>query len=104
MWLKVKNIRVNVAIGIHEWEKVIKRLVLVEANIKIVGNPLDYDDVVHKIKSACSKKRFDYIEDLAKHIKSDLKTEFCLDDKDLGIKITKPNFMHPIFHHAKVEC
>ena len=74
----IKNLILNMFIGIHNFEK--KKKQRVRFNIEIVTNPyikpsnkdlstiLNYEDLINKIKLLVKKHHHDLIEDLAENI------------------------------------
>ena len=74
----IKNLVLNIFIGIHNFEK--KKKQRVRFNIEVVTNPnikpnnkdlttiLNYEDLINKIKLLVKKKHHDLIEDLAENI------------------------------------
>ena len=74
----IKNLVLNILIGIHNFEK--KKKQRVRFNIEVVTNPyikpsnkdlstiLNYEDLINKIKLLVKKQHHDLIEDLAENI------------------------------------
>ena len=74
----IKNLILNIFIGIHNFEK--KKKQRVRFNIEVVTNPnikpdnkdlstiLNYEDLINKIKILVKKKHHELIEDLAENI------------------------------------
>ena len=74
----IKNLVLNIFIGIHNFEK--KKKQRVRFNIEVVTNPnikpsnkdlstiLNYEDLINKIKLLVKKKHHELIEDLAENI------------------------------------
>ena len=74
----IKNLILNIFIGIHNFEK--KKKQRVRFNIEVVTNPnikpsnkdlstiLNYEDLINKIKLLVKKQHHDLIEDLAEDI------------------------------------
>ena len=74
----IKNLILNMFIGIHNFEK--KKTQRVRFNIEVVTNPyikpnnkdlstiLNYEDVINKIQILVKKRHHDLIEDLAENI------------------------------------
>ena len=74
----IKNLILNMFIGIHNFEK--KKKQRVRFNIEVVTDPyikpsnkdlstiLNYEDLINKIKSLVKKHHHDLIEDLAENI------------------------------------
>ena len=74
----IKNLILNMFIGIHNFEK--KKKQRVRFNIEVVTNPyikpsnkdlstiLNYEDLINKIKLLVKKRHHDLIEDLAENI------------------------------------
>ena len=74
----IKNLVLNIFIGIHNFEK--KKKQRVRFNIEVVTNPnikpnnkdlttiLDYEDLINKIKLLVKKQHHELIEDLAENI------------------------------------
>ena len=74
----IKNLILNVFIGIHSFEK--KRKQRVRFNIEVVTNPyikpsnkdlstiLNYEDLINKIKLLVKKQHYELIEDLAENM------------------------------------
>ena len=74
----IKNLVLNIFIGIHNFEK--KKKQRVRFNIEVVTNPhikpsnkdlstiLNYEDLINKIKLLVKKQHHDLIEDLAENI------------------------------------
>ena len=74
----IKNLVLNIFIGIHNFEK--KKKQRVRFNIEVVTNPnvkpnnkdlttiLNYEDLINKIKLLVKNKHHDLIEDLAENI------------------------------------
>ena len=74
----IKNLILNIFIGIHGFEK--KKKQRVRFNIEVITNPnvkpnnrdlstiLNYEDVVNKIKLLVKKQHHELIEDLAENI------------------------------------
>jgi len=74
----IKNLILNIFIGIHNFEK--KKKQRVRFNIEVVTNPnikpnnkdlstiLNYEDLVNKIKLLVKKQHHELIEDLAENI------------------------------------
>ena len=93
----IKNLILNVFIGIHNFEK--KRKQRVRFNIEVVTNPyikpsnkdlstiLNYEDLINKIKLLVKKQHHELIEDLAENIfKIIFKNRLA---KKMNIKIEK---------------
>ena len=74
----IKNLVLNIFIGIHDFEK--KKKQRVRFNIEVVTNPnikpnnkdlttiLNYEDLINKIKLLVKKQHHELIEDLAENI------------------------------------
>ena len=74
----IKNLILNVFIGIHNFEK--KKKQRVRFNIEVVTNPyikpsnkdlstiLNYEDLINKIKLLIKKQHYELIEDLAENM------------------------------------
>ena len=74
----IKNLILNIFIGIHNFEK--KKKQRVRFNIEVITNPhikpsnkdlstiLNYEDLINKIKLLVKKQHHDLIEDLAENI------------------------------------
>ena len=74
----IKNLILNVFIGIHNFEK--KKKQRVRFNIEVVTNPyikpsnkdlstiLNYEDLINKIKLLVKKQHYELIEDLAENM------------------------------------
>ena len=74
----IKNLVLNIFIGIHNFEK--KKKQRVRFNIEVVTNPnikpnnkdlttiLNYEDLINKIKLLAKKQHHELIEDLAENI------------------------------------
>ena len=93
----IKNLILNVFIGIHNFEK--KKKQRVRLNIEVVTNPdiipnnkdlstiLNYEDIINKIKILVKKQHHELIEDLAENIfKIIFKNRLA---KKINIKIEK---------------
>ncbi|MDA8676712.1 dihydroneopterin aldolase [Candidatus Pelagibacter bacterium] len=74
----IKNLVLNIFIGIHNFEK--KKKQRVRFNIEVITNPnikpnnndlttiLNYEDIINKIKLLVKKQHHELIEDLAENI------------------------------------
>jgi dihydroneopterin aldolase len=74
----IKNLILNVFIGIHNFEK--KKKQRVRFNIEVITNPyikpnnkdlstiLNYEDLINKIKLLVKKQHYELIEDLAENM------------------------------------
>ena len=93
----IKNLILNIFIGIHDFEK--KKKQRVRLNIEVVTNPditpnnkdlstiLNYEDIINKIKILVKKQHHELIEDLAENIfKMIFKNRLA---KKINIKIEK---------------
>ena len=93
----IKNLILNIFIGIHDFEK--KKKQRVRFNIEVVTNPniitnnkdlstiLNYEDIINKIKILVKKQHHELIEDLAENIfKIIFKNRLA---KKINIKIEK---------------
>ncbi len=93
----IKNLILNIFIGIHDFEK--KKKQRVRFNIEVVTNPniipnnkdlstiLNYEDIINKIKILVKKQHHELIEDLAENIfKMIFKNRLA---KKINIKIEK---------------
>ena len=93
----IKNLILNIFIGIHEFEK--KKKQRVRFNIEVETNPniipnnrdlstiLNYEDIINKIKILVKKQHHELIEDLAENIfKMIFKNRLA---KKINIKIEK---------------
>ena len=93
----IKNLILNIFIGIHNFEK--KKKQRVRLNIEVVTNPdiipnnkdlstiLNYEDIINKIKILVKKQHHELIEDLAENIfKIIFKNRLA---KKMNIKIEK---------------
>ena len=93
----IKNLILNIFIGIHNFEK--KKKQRVRLNIEVVTNPdiipnnkdlstiLNYEDIINKIKILVKKQHHELIEDLAENIfKMIFKNRLA---KKINIKIEK---------------
>ena len=109
----IKNLILNIFIGIHNFEK--KKKQRVRFNIEVVTNPhikpnnkdlstiLNYEDLINKIKLLVKKQHHDLIEDLAENIfkiifqnklvkKTNIKIEkldIIKNSESVGIKFSK---------------
>ena len=109
----IKNLVLNIFIGIHNFEK--KKKQRVKFNIKVVKNPnikpnnkdlttiLNYEDLINKIKLLVKKKHHNLIEDLAENIfeiifqnrlvkKTNIKIEkldIMKDSESVGVEFSK---------------
>ena len=109
----VKNLVLNIFIGIHNFEK--KKKQRVRFNIEVVTNPhikpnnkdlstiLNYEDLINKIKLLVKKQHHDLIEDLAENIfkiifqnklvkKTNIKIEkldIIKDSESVGVEFSK---------------
>lgn len=67
MLLQITNINVNVTIGIYDWEKAIKRRLLLDLffgiNDSVAVSFLDYDAVLEVLKNDVLHLSFELIED-----------------------------------------
>ena len=97
----IKNLILNIFIGIHDFEK--KKKQRVRFNIEVVTNPniipnnkdlstiLNYEDIINKIKILVKKQHHELIEDLAENIfKMIFKNRLA---KKINIKIEKLNIV-----------
>ncbi len=93
----IKNLILNIFIGIHDFEK--RKKQRVRFNIEVVTNPniipnnkdlstiLNYEDIINKIKILVKKQHHELIEDLAENIfKMIFKNRLA---KKINIKIEK---------------
>ena len=93
----IKNLILNIFIGIHNFEK--KKKQRVRLNIEVVTNPdiipnnkdlstiLNYEDIINKIEILVKKQHHELIEDLAENIfKMIFKNRLA---KKINIKIEK---------------
>jgi len=74
----IKNLVLNIFIGIHDFEK--KKKQRVRFNIEVITNPfvkpnnkdlttiLNYEEIINKIKILVKKKHHELLEDLAENI------------------------------------
>ena len=74
----IKNLVLNIFIGIHNFEK--KKKQRVRFNIEVITNPfvkpnnkdlttiLNYEEIINKIKILVKKRHHELLEDLAEHI------------------------------------
>ena len=109
----IKNLVLNIFIGIHNFEK--KKKQRVRFNIEVVTNPnikpnnkdlttiLNYEDLINKIKLLVKKQHHDLIEDLAENIfkiifqnklvkKTNIKIEkldIIKDSESVGVEFSK---------------
>ena len=109
----IKNLILNMFIGIHNFEK--KKKQRVRFNIEVVTNPcikpsnkdlstiLNYEDLINKIKLLVKKQHHDLIEDLAENIfkiifqnklvkKTNIKIEkldIIKDSESVGVEFSK---------------
>ena len=109
----IKNLILNIFIGIHNFEK--KKKQRVRFNIEVVTNPyikpsnkdlstiLNYEDLINKIKLLVKKQHHDLIEDLAENIfkiifqnklvkKTNIKIEkldIIKDSESVGVEFSK---------------
>jgi dihydroneopterin aldolase len=97
MKLIVKNLRVYTSIGTHNWEKVIKRLVVIKIEIQLKDQQIvDYDLVEDQVKKTCQLKHHNYIEDLTARIKSDIVMCFNLEPLQVLVELKKPNIIQDL--------
>ena len=97
----IKNLILNVFIGIHSFEK--KKKQRVRFNIEVVTNPcikpsnkdlstiLNYEDLINKIKFLVKKQHHELIEDLAENIFEIIFQNRLV--KKISIKIEKLDIM-----------
>ena len=109
----IKNLVLNIFIGIHNFEK--KKKQRVRFNIEVVTNPnikpnnkdlttiLNYEDLINKIKLLVKKQHHELIEDLAENIfeiifqnrlvkKTNIKIEkldIIKDSESVGVEFSK---------------
>ncbi len=91
MILKIKNLRLQTVIGIHEWENSVARQIIINAVIETdsdkafksddIKDAIDYDELVLKIKKTVLETRFYLVEkmvgDLLDVIMEDKRIKKC---------------------------
>ena len=95
----IEGLECFTVIGINDWEKKTKQLVIIDVSIFILQVPnknkdlitetIDYKNLSYKVKSFVEKSNFDLIETLAKEI-----ALLCLKVEKVvkaTIKVNKPN-------------
>lgn len=72
MLLQISNIKINVTIGIYDWEKVIKRRLLIDLFFDFKEDVflsfLDYDTVLSILENASKDISFDLMEDFGEYV------------------------------------
>lgn len=78
MIIKIKNLKLKTIIGIHKWEEIVDREIIINATISTnfdkslfsddIADTIDYDAIVANIKNLVSTKRFKLVEKMAQEI------------------------------------
>ena len=78
MMIRIKNLRVETIIGVHQWEKNRKRPVIVNLELEFDGekaaasdnikDTLDYDQINEMLIEEISNSNFGLIEKLCRHL------------------------------------
>ncbi|WP_198014751.1 dihydroneopterin aldolase [Neorickettsia helminthoeca] len=88
-----------VSLGVRDWEKVLKRLVWI--NLSISSEDLvDYNLVIDLLKNTSSTTKFDYIEELAETLLSDLVKEFS--PLEISLEVIKHSLSR-LLEHASIQ-
>ncbi len=78
MIIKIKNLKLHTIIGVHKWEEIIDREIIINVEITTnltqslqsdnINDTVDYDLVITKIKNLVETKRFKLIEKMAQSL------------------------------------
>ncbi len=89
MIIKIKNLRVQTIIGVYDFEKTIKRNLIINATIETnheksllsdnLNDTIDYDEIVTNIKKVIKDNQFKLIEKLANKILSSIISDNRID-------------------------
>lgn len=81
----IQDFRVEILIGVYEWERCVPQTVQLDLEIALpprqarsdkIADTIDYAKVVGRIESTLAENRFLLVEALAEHIASLVMTEF----------------------------
>ncbi|MSP33618.1 MAG: dihydroneopterin aldolase [Rickettsiales bacterium] len=74
MIIKIKNFKFSTILGIYEWEETVERAIILNATIETdydrarftnsIKDTIDYHELITKIKSLLSSKKFKLIEEM----------------------------------------
>lgn len=91
----IRGLRIETTIGIHDWEKKIRRPVILDiemasdvrraASTDHIEDALDYDAVAKRLTEVISSNRFELVETLAEHCATILRDELGVPWVRLGI-------------------
>lgn len=99
MKMMIKNLSLNVFVGVHDFEKRMAQEILIDIELitsqikslrsDLIEDTLDYDQIVQQITKICTQKHYNLIEHLAYSLLSEIKilngVEMC------EITVKKPN-------------
>ncbi len=106
----VKNLRMDMSIGVHDHEKTKEQQVIVTVEVNVERNPdweadsidnvLNYESIVSAIKDIAKRGHIELIETFVEHIAAS-----CLQDpaiKDARVRVEKPDIF-PFMDSIAVE-
>jgi len=96
--LFIRDLKASTTIGVHAWEKQIKRTVFIDLELAVdiekaaktdnLEDALDYDNLSQQLILYLAESRFDLIETLAEKIAALILSEFAV--SWLRLTLTKP--------------
>ncbi len=94
----IRGLRIDTTIGIHDWEKQVRRPVILDLDLGSdiahaaatdrIADALDYDAVTRRLVQEVSGNRFELVETLAEHCAAILREEFSI--PWLRLSLNKP--------------
>ena len=104
MTLIIKELKIEVIIGILDFERVNKQQIIINSEIEYEykNRYLDYAKIVEIIKNIMINKKFELIEEALEYIPSYLKNEFT-EIKSINLEILKPTILKDCIVGVKVE-
>ena len=104
MRLIVDNIAIHAGVGVYKWERVIKRLIVLNLDLDIseCRGVMDYELVVNEVKKVCGLRHYDYIEEISFAVRQNKSKTFKIEEEKICIKISKPNIKKDLFYASTV--
>lgn len=96
-YLHIEGLKIDASIGIHDWEKKIKQLLVVDMEIAHdfsnagddIKNTIDYDALCQHITELVQSRQFNIIETVAQLIVTSIESTFNI--KAMTVRVSKPH-------------
>ena len=108
-YLRIEGLRIETRIGVHDWEKKIKQILLLDIDIPsdfsqtddALKKTIDYDALCQHVTELVETSDFNLIESVGQHVLTAIQKTFQI--KALTIRVSKPHAIHNA-KNISIEC